>query len=190
MYKDLCSGSSEQYWREEGNNKRMRNYHKISEVLKIFKYVLMIALTFYCVVICTNSLFCLYDKFICCDEVIDLLTFINFKDFVLDIYIATFIITSFVVLYFGRKNKYSRKKFISILMNNLLFLPISALLIYNFVVLGSLMTNFYLLVVFVVIMFIINQLTTRVDKLYSIAVGEVNENRKGDNKVCKKCKGK
>ena len=75
-------------------------------------------------------------------------------------------------------------------MNNLLFLPISALLIYNFVVLGSLMTNFYLLVVFVVIMFIINQLTTRVDKLYSIAVGEVNENRKGENKVCKKCKGK
>lgn len=168
----------------------MRNYHKVSIGLKILKYILMIAITFYCVVICTNSLFCLYDKMICCNLAIDLLTFINFKDFILDIYISTFIIISFVVLYYGRKEKYSIKRFIPILMNSLLFLPVSALLTYNFVVLGSLMLNFYLLVVFVVIIFIINQLVNRIDKLYTIAVGEVNENRKGENKICKKCKGK
>lgn len=168
----------------------MRNYHKVSIGLKILKYILMIAITFYCVVICTNSLFCLYDKMLCCDLMMDLLTFVNFKDFVLDIYIATFIIISFVVLYYGRKEKCSIKRFIIILMNSLLFLPVSALLIYNFVVLGSLMLNFYLLVVFVVIIFIINQLVNRIDKLYTIAVGEVNENRKGENKICQKCKGK
>lgn len=186
----MYSRSSEKYWSSEGNNKRMRNYHKVSIGLKILKYILMIAITFYCVVICTNSLFCLYDKMLCCDSAIDLLTFINFKDFVLDIYIATFIIISFVVLYFGRKENYSTKKFIQILMNSLLFLPVSALLIYNFVVLGSLMLNFYLLVIFVVMIFIVNQLESRIDKLYNIAVGEVRENRKGENKICKKCKDK
>ena len=47
------------------------------------------------------------------------------------------------------------------------------------------MSSFYLLVVFVVVNLIINQLTNRIDKLYDVAVGNIEMNRKGDKKVCK-----
>ena len=109
----------------------------------------------------------------------------DFKKFILDIYIVTFIITLFVVLYLSRKQRYSLNKIFCILVSGLLFLPVSALLIYNFVALKSLMSSFYLLVVFSVLMIIINQLTNRIDRLYDIAVGsnEIKE-RKG-KKICK-----
>lgn len=181
----MCSGSSEKYWRDEGNNKRMRSYHKLSKILKVVKYLLIVGLAFYCVVLATNSIFCLFDRYICCENELTLLNFIDFKGFVLDIYIATFIITSFVVLYFSRKQKYSLKKFISIIVDSLLFLPVSALLIYNFVVLGSLMSSFYLLVVFSVVIIIMNQLTNRIDKLYDVAVGSNETKEKGGKKICK-----
>ena len=111
--------------------------------------------------------------------------FVNFRGFILDVYIATFIITSFVVLYFSRKKNYSFMKVIYIIVNSLLFLPVSALLVYNFVILGSLMSSFYLLVVFSVVIFVINQLTTKIDKLYDIAVGNNEIKEKGGKKICK-----
>ena len=181
----MCSGSSEKYWRDEGNNKRMRSYHKVSKILNILKYILIVGLAFYFVVLATNSIYCLFDRYVCCNNEISLLSFIDFKGFVLDVYIATFIITSFVVLYFSRKQKYSFNKFIYIIVNSLLFLPVSALLIYNFVALGSLMSSFYLLVVFSVVVIIINQLTNRIDKLYNIAVGSNETKDKGGKKICK-----
>lgn len=70
----------------------------------------------------------------------------------------------------------------------LLFLPISALLTYNFMLLGSLMRSFYLVVAVAVVIFFIESLAKRIDRLYELAVGSTdeNKNRKGDNKVCKK----
>ena len=38
FYKDLFSSSCEDYWSDEGNNKRMQNYHKLSITLKYIKY--------------------------------------------------------------------------------------------------------------------------------------------------------
>ena len=70
-------------------------------------------------------------------------------------------------------------------MSGLLFLPVSALLIYNFVALKSLMSSFYLLVVFSVLMIIINQLTNRIDRLYDIAVGSNEIKEKKGKKICK-----
>jgi hypothetical protein len=181
----LCSESSEKYWCDEGNNKRMRSYYKLSKILKVIKYLLILGLIFYFIILATNSIFCLFDKYICCEKELTLLSYVDFKKFILDIYIVTFIITLFVVLYLSRKQRYSLNKIFCILVSALLFLPVSALLIYNFVALKSLMSSFYLLVVFSVLMIIINQLTNRIDRLYDIAVGsnEIKE-RKG-KKICK-----
>lgn len=181
----MCSESSEKYWCDEGNNKRMRTYYKLSKILKIIKCLLILGLILYCIILTTNSIFCLFDKYICCEKELTLLSYVDFKKFILDIYIVTFIITLFVVLYLSRKQRYSLNKIFCILVSSLLFLPVSALLIYNFVALKSLMSSFYLLVVFSVLMTIINQLTNRIDRLYDIAVGsnEIKE-RKG-KKICK-----
>lgn len=163
----------------------MRSYHKLSKILKFIKHFLIVVLTLYCVLLATNSIFCLFDRYVCCENELMLLNFVNFRGFILDVYIATFIITSFVVLYFSRKKNYSFMKVIYIIVNSLLFLPVSALLVYNFVILGSLMSSFYLLVVFSVVIFVINQLTTKIDKLYDIAVGNNEIKEKGGKKICK-----
>lgn len=166
----------------------MRIYHKISMTLKVFKNLLIAGLFIYCLFLSTNTIFCLFDRLNCCQNAQSLTNSVDLKKFVFDTYIITFIMMLFVVFYFSRKNKYSVKKIGSAIIGNLLFLPISALLTYNFMLLGSLMRSFYLLVVFVVIVVSINFLTNKIDKLYGIAVGSTKEhkNRKGDNKVCKK----
>lgn len=157
----------------------MRSYYKLSKILKVIKYLLILGLILYFIILATNSIFCLFDKYICCEKELTLLSYVDFKKFILDIYIVTFIITLFVVLYLSRKQRYSLNKIFCILVSGLLFLPVSALLIYNFVELKSLMSSFYLLVVFSVLMIIINQLTNRIDRLYNIAVGsnEIKERK-------------
>lgn len=165
----------------------MQFYHKLSKGFQIFNNILTIALVLYILALCTNSLFCLFDKIVCCNNNQNLLSVIDFKVLVFNTYKITFIVFLLLVLYYSRKNKYTIKKVISILFNGLLFLPISVLLIYNFMMLGSLMSSFYLLVLYVVVTSVIGFVSKRIDTLYDIAVGsvEVNKNRKGDKKLCK-----
>lgn len=185
FFEDMSS-SSEKYWSEEGNNKRMQSYYKFSKYLKVFEHIITLALVSYILYLCTTSLFCMFDKMSCVNNM-EILDQFNFKTMVFNTYKITFIITVLLVIYYSRKNKYTIKKVVSSLFNGLLFLPISVLLIYNFMMLGSLMISFYLLVVFVVITFVTNSISNRIDNLHDIAVGsiEVEKNRKGDKKLCK-----
>lgn len=180
------SSSSEKYWSEEGNNKRMQSYYKFSKYLNVFDHIITLILMLYILYLCTTSLFCLFDKITCCNNM-EILNQLNFKTMVFNTYKITFIITVLLVIYYSRKNKYTVKKVISSIFNGLLFLPISVLLIYNCMMLGSLMRSFYLLVVFVVITFVTNSISSRINNLHDIAVGsiEVEKNRKGDKKLCK-----
>ena len=41
FYKDLFNSSAEEYWKDEGNNKRMQFYHKLSIIMKYLKVVLI-----------------------------------------------------------------------------------------------------------------------------------------------------
>lgn len=163
----------------------MRLYHKISIGLKILKEILIVFLAIYCIYLATISIFCMNNNLIFDYTKQNLLYFSNFKSFIFDIYIVTFIMCLFLIFYLSRKQKYTKKQILSSVVNSLFVLPISSLLFFNFVVLGSFMRNFYMLVVFVVVNLIINQLTNRIDKLYNIAVGNIETNRKGDKKVCK-----
>lgn len=174
----------------------MRSYHKLSIVLKVVRNLLMLMVILYCLYLSTNTIFCLFDRLSCCTDEQTILNVIDLKKFVFDTYIITFIMMLFVVLYYGKRNKLSLKKLFVICSLSLFFLPISALLNYNFMILGSLMCSFYLLVVTVVIVLSIDFIRNRIDKLYRLAVGievkedkevkEVDKNRKGENKKCKR----
>ena len=166
----------------------MRTYHKLSFALKILKNILIVGLILYCLCLSTNTIFCLFNRLGCCNDEIAVMNLVDLKKFVFDTYVITFIMMLFVVLYFSRKNKYPIKKIVTIIIEGLLFLPISALLTYNFMMLGSLMRSFYLAVIVAVLVLAIDFLVKRIDRLYEVAVGSTdnNKNRKGDNKVCKK----
>lgn len=188
FYTDLFSSESEKYWSDEGNNQRMRKYHKISIGLKICKTILMMVLIIYCLILSTNSMFCLFDKVNCCNNTVTLESIIDLKKYVYNTYVITFIMALFVILYNCKKNKYQLKKIISLIIDSLLFLPVSALLTYNFMFMGSLMSSFYLVVVVTVLMYAIDYLVKRIDSLFELAVGskELNKKGKGENKICKK----
>lgn len=172
----------------------MRSYHKLSIILKAIRSLLVLMVIVYCLYLSTDTIFCLFDRLSCCSNEQTIINMIDIKKFVFDTYIITFIMMLFVVLYYGKKNKLSLKRIFQICSLSLFFLPISALLNYNFMILGSLMCSFYLLVITVVIVLSIDFIRNRIDKLYDLAVGvqevrdvnEVDKNRKGENKKCKR----
>lgn len=172
----------------------MRSYHKLSIILKAIRSLLVLMVIVYCLYLSTDTIFCLFDRLSCCSNEQTIINMIDIKKFVFDTYIITFIMMLFVVLYYGKKDKLSLKRIFQICSLSLFFLPISALLNYNFMILGSLMCSFYLLVITVVIVLSIDFIRNRIDKLYDLAVGvqevrdvnEVDKNRKGENKKCKR----
>ena len=159
FYKDL--NSSEKYWSEEGNNKRMQFYHKLSKGLKIVDYIVKALLILYILILCTNSLFSLFHNSIINESIAQL----DFNTVVLNTYKITFISILLLISYYGRKNNYTIKKTITSFLNSLLLLPICVLLIYNFMILGSLMSSFYLLVTFIMITFVTKTLSRKIDRL-------------------------
>lgn len=166
----------------------MRSYCKISKVLKVIKTILIVLIIFYCLYLSTETIFCLFNKAFCCNNVIDLENVVNIKKHVYNTYIITFIISLFVMFYYCKKNKCKLEKIFSLIIEDLLFLPISALLTYNFVFMSSLMRSFYLVVVVAVLIYSVDYLIKRIDSLYELAVGskELNKKGKGENKICKK----
>lgn len=154
----------------------------------MIKRLLLVGLVIYYLSLSTNTLLCLLSKSSNLIGKIDIVRLADFKRFVYNTYSITFIMMLFIILYYSRKNKYQIKKIASIIAEGLLFLPISALVVYNFMITGSLMGSFYFTVIIAVLVLFIDSIANRIDRLYEIAVGsaEVSENRKGDNKKCKK----
>ena len=192
FYKDLFNSSAEEYWKDEGNNKRMQFYHKLSIIMKYLKVVLIFLIIIYCLYSSTNTIFSIFDNFNCLNNNTNLIKLIDLRKFVLNTYIITFVIMMFLVVYYGKKNNLNCKNIINTLIKSILFLPCSALLNYNFMILGSLMRSFYLVVVVAVIILSIDYILKRINRLYDLAVNEtavnivVNKNGKGDNRKCKK----
>ena len=192
FYRDLFNSSAEEYWKDEGNNKRMQFYHKLSIIMKYLKVVLIFLIIIYCLYLSTNTIFSIFDNFNCLNNNANLIKLIDLRKFVLNTYIITFVIMMFLVVYYGKKNNLNCKNIINTLIKSILFLPCSALLNYNFMILGSLMRSFYLVVVVAVIILSIDYILKRINRLYDLAVNEtavnivVNKNGKGDNKKCKK----
>lgn len=192
FYRDLFNSSAEEYWKDEGNNKRMQFYHKLSIIMKYLKVVLIFLIIIYCLYLSTNTIFSIFDNFNCLNNNANLIKLIDLRKFVLNTYIITFVIMMFLVVYYGKKNNLNCKNIINTLIKSILFLPCSALLNYNFMILGSLMRSFYLVVVVAVIILSIDYILKRINRLYDLAVNGtavnivVNKNGKGDNKKCKK----
>jgi len=156
----------------------MRRYHKTSQILKYVKYLLIICLVMYCLSLTTDSIFYMFQSLDYYNSGYDTVVMFDLKNFVFDIYKISLILFFMFILFKGKSFNYSYKQFIVNLAKFLLFLPVCALLLFNLVVLNNLMNSFYLLVVFIVVNYIIDSFTNKVDKLYSVAVGsniEVNE---------------
>ncbi len=168
----------------------MQFYHKLSIILKYLKFVLIFLISIYFLYLSTNTIFSIFDNLNYLNDNVNLENLIDLKEFVLNTYIITFVIIMFLNGYYGKKNNLNCKNITIILIKSILFLPCSALLSYNFLILGSLMRSFYLVVVVAVIILSIDYILKKINRLYDVAVNgtavNIVVNGKGDNKKCKK----
>lgn len=176
FYTDLYDRSAMEYWKDEGNNKRMQKYHKISNILKVVKQIMFLLTAFIFVNLITQSLIYLTS--------VNVININKFIDFILDIYNICLITLVFVITLIAikKKNVKDTKEIIMMFICGILLIPEIVLLIIHFAVFSSLMSSFYYLVVTVAMILIINSITVRIDKLYELATGENELKTKGKGK--------
>ena len=97
FYTDLYDRSAMEYWKDEGNNKRMQKYHKISNILKVVKQIMFLLTAFIFVNLITQSLIYLTS--------INVININKFIDFILDIYNICLITLVFVITLIAIKKK-------------------------------------------------------------------------------------
>lgn len=176
FYTDLYDRSAMEYWKDEGNNKRMQKYHKISNILKVVKQIMFLLTAFIFINLITQSLIYLTS--------VNVININKFIDFILDIYNICLITLVFVITLIAikKKNVKDTKEIIMMFICGILLIPEIVLLIIHFAVFSSLMSSFYYLVVTVAMILIINSITVRIDKLYELATGENELKTKGKGK--------
>ena len=151
------------YWKDEGNNKRMQTYHKISNLLKVLRIFILMFSLFIFVLLITQSIIYLPGVTIFnVNMIIRLST---------DVYNVMIIMLIFGLLFMIIKKKLNEKELLIMFVIGFLLLPEIILLVVHFAVFGSFMFSFYYMVILIIVMILINHLITRIDELYNIATG-------------------
>lgn len=152
-----------EYWKDEGNNKRMQTYHKISNLLKVLRIFILMFSLFIFVLLITQSIIYLSGVTIFnVNMIIHLIT---------DVYNVMIIMLIFGLIFMIIKKKLNEKELLIMFVIGFLLLPEILLLVVHFVVFGSFMFSFYYMVILIIVMILINHLITRIDELYNIATG-------------------
>lgn len=152
-----------EYWKYEGNNKRMQTYHKISNLLKVLRIFILMFSLFIFVLLITQSIIYLSGVTIFnVNMIIYLIT---------DVYNVMIIMLIFGLIFMIIKKKLNEKELLIMFVIGFLLLPEILLLFVHFAVFGSFMFSFYYMVILIIVMILINHLITRIDELYNIATG-------------------
>ena len=97
FYTDLYDRSAMEYWKGEGNNKRMQKYHKVSNILKVVKQIIFLLTTFIFVNLVTQSLIYLTS--------VNIININKFISFILDVYNICIITLVFAITLIAIKKK-------------------------------------------------------------------------------------
>ena len=171
MYKDLRRNDAVDYWKNEGNNKRMQQYYKIQHGLRMIRWILVMILVIHVLKLVSMSIITLCTELELSNNLIQL----SNSTWIINIYKISIIAIMFSLLFYKNRN-YSIEKLGYIFLGSLLIIPLIVLMIFHFAVLGNLMSSFYLVVLFVVVILAMNKLINRIIVLYDAAT-KVVENK-------------
>ena len=152
-----------EYWKDEGNNKRMQTYHKISNLLKVLRIFILMFSLFIFVLLITQSI--IYLSGVTIFNVNMIIHLIS------DVYNVMIIMLIFGLIFMIIKKKLNEKELLIMFLIGFLLLPEILLLVVHFAVFGSFMFSFYYMVILIIVMILINHLITRIDELYNTATG-------------------
>lgn len=167
----------------------MQKYYKITKYLEKIKYVTTILLLLYFVFLATQSVTYLINGSDIC-EVINC-TNIS-KDSIVGNILPTYLMMMlFILVIFVcsmLKGSLTSKKVKIYVEYLIIALPTIYLIGFNFEYISNFMTCFIVVMLYILLVHSINFINSRILNLYSLAVGEVKENKKekGENKNARK----
>lgn len=189
-YNDIFGENSADYWSEEGCNKRMQKYNKISKGLKIFEYVLCFILISYFIVLALQSLSLLQTDFNVCGKIVcnsyNLVFLSMISKFIY--YISCYLMV--VILYEYFFGEFTLK---SIYKYCLLFLglyPSMILITINFDIYSTRLLTIFLTILYIFVTFFLRVFRSRLDFLYDVSNGKFSSKSNEEVTVVEKVNNK
>lgn len=174
FFEDLFSSESKIYWKEEGNNKRMRFYNNFSKILRWMQLLFILLLTLYIISASTNTFI---------EILIDSDITIKTKEFLLqnplgisisNIYEIFFVLIIFLNILEYKLCPITKYDLCKKIIRSLLIFPIVTLIILHLIITKTFMQIFWISIIFISINLIINILNNRIEMLCNIALGKTN----------------
>lgn len=165
MYSDIFGFDVEEYWRNEGNNKRMQKYHNFAKGLKEANIFIKWLMFGYFIFLATSTISHLSNGIVEPIPIIDIL------QKYLCIYFCGFIITCWFIK-LGVINHDNRDEF---LKKIIIAMPLIYLAIINVVLLNNLLGILLIVFAFLGIIYVNSSIIERLDTIYEYATKDVSE---------------
>lgn len=167
MYSDVFSVNAEEYWKNEGNNKRMQKYHKFNGCLKEINFIFRWLVFGYFLVLATITIVYLANG-----NEVPMLVGDIFQKY-LCIYFCGFIIACWLkklrILTQEKREEFLKKVIIA--------MPLIYLVIINVIHFNSLFVTLIILFVYLGIAYINSVLIERLDKIYEYATEDISKEK-------------
>lgn len=173
-YNDIFGKNTTEYWYNEGCNKRMQKYKKVSNILIILQYILGLVFVLYLFWLALESLAHLQIGFNLCDKIIckDYLTIkMLLKDMISKLYCYLTCCIMALILYHRYIGNLDVKKIYKWTVLFILICPLLILININFMIYSTKLLTFFISTMFIFIIFFINCLKNKINFLYDVSVG-------------------
>lgn len=173
-YNDIFGKNATEYWYNEGCNKRMQKYKKVSNILIILQYILGLIFVLYLFWLALKSLahlqigFNLCDKIIC-KESLTIKMLLNDMAGKLYCYLTCYLMV--IILYHHYIGNLNIKKIYKYTVLFILICPLLILININFMIYSTKLLTFFISTMFIFIIFFINCLKNKINFLYDVSVG-------------------
>ncbi len=165
MYSDIFGVSKEEYWRNEGNNKRMQKYHNFAIGLKDVNVFIKWLMFGYFMFLATSTISYLSKG------IVEPIPTIDILQKYLCIYFCGFIITCWLIK-LGIVKYENRDEF---LKKIIIAMPLIYLAIINVIFLNNLLGILLIVFAFLGIIYINSSIVERLDTIYEYATKDVSE---------------
>lgn len=171
---DIFGKNAEDYWSNEGNNKRMRFYCNLNRGLRVIKFLLKLFIALYLIGIASESLISIIERngYQSLLEVFDNPNNPSISNSITNMYLISFVLMIGYYVLDYKINSRTKMELINSVTKSIFLLPVIVLVLFHFKLNGSLMSTFWIAIVIILLSAGITVLNTKIYKLYAVSVGK------------------
>ncbi len=140
----------------------MRNYVKAGKILRILQLIFMLLIIIYLIFVSSVSIL----------NINNIKDIEKIKELLINVYQIGIVGIIVLNIVYYKTKKYSFDKLISNIIMSLAVLPLIALIMFYFDLIGHLMLSFWIFVVFLVVDLFINEFNKKVKHLHKVCIGK------------------